>query len=157
MIRPTIPGDTPALLALTEGTEVFKPHDVDTLKDVLDHYHDEAHAEGHRCVTCEQEGRPIGFAYYAPAELTDRTWHLWWIAVSKQIQARGVGGKLLRHVEDQVRAARGRLLVIETSSQPAYDLTRRFYLKQGYAQEAAIRDFYADGDSIVYFTKRLET
>jgi GNAT superfamily N-acetyltransferase len=157
MIRPTTPTDTPALLALTEGTGVFKPHDLDTLRDVLDHYHAEAHAHGHRSVTYEDNGRVIGFAYYAPADLTDRTWHLWWIAVSKQIQAKGVGSQLLRHVEDDVRAARGRLLVIETSSLPSYDLTRRFYLKQGYDQAAVLQDFYADGDSIVFFTKRLGT
>ncbi len=77
--------------------------------------------------------------------------------VSKRIQAKGVGSQLLRYVEEDVRAARGRLLVIETSSLPAYDLTRRFYLKQGYTQEAVLQDFYADGDSIVFFTKRLGT
>jgi GNAT superfamily N-acetyltransferase len=157
MIRPTIPADTPALIALTQGTGVFKPHDIDTLRDVLDHYHAETHAHGHRCVTDEEDGRSIGFAYYAPADLTDRTWHLWWIAVSKQIQAKGVGSQLLRYVEDDVRSARGRLLVIETSSLPAYDLTRRFYLKQGYDQAAVLQDFYADGDSIVFFRKRLGT
>ena len=56
-----------------------------------------------------------------------------------------------------MESAEGRLLVIETSSLPAYELTRRFYLKQGYDQAAVLRDFYADGDSIVYFTKRLGT
>jgi GNAT superfamily N-acetyltransferase len=157
MIRPTVPADTPALLALTESTGVFKPADVVTLHEVLDHYHTEAQAHGHRCATYDEAGRVIGFAYYAPADLTDRTWHLWWIAVSKQIQAKGVGSQLLRYVEDDARAARGRLLVIETSSLPAYELTRRFYLKQGYDQAAVLQDFYADGDSIVYFTKRLAT
>jgi ribosomal protein S18 acetylase RimI-like enzyme len=155
MIRPTVPADTPALLALTEGTGVFKPHDVETLREVLDDYHAVTKDHGHRSVTFEEGGRVIGFAYYAPADMTDRTWHLWWIAVGKQIQAKGVGSQLLRHVEEAVRAAGGRLLVIETSSQPAYELTRRFYLKQGYTQAAVLEDFYADGDSIVFFTKRL--
>ncbi|HJT78045.1 MAG TPA: GNAT family N-acetyltransferase [Gemmataceae bacterium] len=155
MIRPTVPGDTPALVALAEGTGVFKPHDIDTLREVLDDYHAESQAEGHRCVTLEEGGQPVGFAYYAPAPLTDRTWHLWWIAVSKQIQAKGVGSRLLRHVEEDVRAAGGRLLVIETSSTPAYDLTRRFYVKQGYDPSAVLRDFYADGDDICFFLKRL--
>ncbi len=155
MIRPTVPADTPALVALTEGTGVFKPHDIETLREVLDDYHAESQAEGHRCVTFEESGRPIGFAYYAPAPLTDRTWHLWWIAVSRQIQAKGVGSRLLRHVEDDVRAAGGRLLVIETSSTPPYELTRRFYRKQGYDPPVVLRDFYADGDDICFFLKRL--
>ena len=94
-----------------------------------------------------------GFAYYAPAAMTDRTWYLYWIAVSKQIQARGVGGKLLRHAEEDIKKANGRLFLIETSSLPQYDLTRKFYLKHGYEQHAVLRDYYADGDDMVIFRK----
>ena len=32
--------------------------------------------------------------------MTDRTWHLWWIVVGKNIQARGVGSQLLAHAEE---------------------------------------------------------
>ena len=38
---------------------------------------------------------------------------------------------------------------------PHYELTRRFYLKHGYEQHATIRDFYAEGDAMVIFRKRL--
>src|SRR5947209_14823950 len=103
------------------------------------------HGQGHRSVTYVENDQAIGFAYYAPAAMTDRTWYLYWIAVSKQIQARGVGGALLRHAEDDIRHHKGRLLLIETSSLPHYELTRRFYLKHNYEQTAVLRDFYADG------------
>src|SRR5437660_11424586 len=83
MIRPTTTADTPALRAMTEGTGLFLPLDLNTLMDVLDDYHADNDVEGHRCVTFEQDGQPIGLAYYAPAPMTDRTWHLWWIVVSK--------------------------------------------------------------------------
>jgi GNAT superfamily N-acetyltransferase len=155
MIRPTVPQDTPALVALTQATGVFKHLEIEALQEVLDDYHEFNHSEDHRAVTYEQEGQPIGFAYYAPAAMTDRTWYLYWIAVTKDIQARGVGGKLLRHVEEDVRKAQGRILLIETSSLPHYGLTRKFYLKHGYEQEAVLRDFYADGDAMVIFRKRL--
>ena len=85
--------------------------------------------------------------------MTDRTWYLYWIAVSKEIQAKGVGGALLHHVEGEICKAGGRLLLIETSSLPHYELTRRFYLKHGYEQTAVIRDFYADGDDMVVFRR----
>jgi ribosomal protein S18 acetylase RimI-like enzyme len=156
MIRPTTPEDTPALVALAEGTGVFLPHDIVALKEVLDDYHAFNHAEeGHESVTYLQHGQIIGFAYYAPASMTDRTWYLWWIAVSKDVQARGIGGKLLRHVEEAIRGARGRLLLLETSSLPSYELTRRFYLKHGYEQHAVIADYYGDGHDMVIFRKRL--
>jgi ribosomal protein S18 acetylase RimI-like enzyme len=153
MIRPTRPEDTPALVELARDTGVFKPAEIDALREVLNDFHTSNHALGHLTTTFEQGGQPIGFAYYAPAAMTDRTWHLYWIAVSRQIQARGVGGELLRRAEDDIRAAGGRLLLIETSSLPHYDLTRRFYLKHGYELTATLRDFYADGDDMVVFRK----
>jgi GNAT superfamily N-acetyltransferase len=153
MIRPTVPADTLALVTLAEGTGVFKPMEIVALREVLDDYHGGNAEEGHRSVTYEENGQVIGFAYYAPAAMTDRTWYLYWIAVSKTIQARGVGGALLHHVEEDIRKTSGRLLLIETSSLPHYDLTRRFYLKHGYEQAAQLRDFYADGDDMVVFRK----
>jgi GNAT superfamily N-acetyltransferase len=155
MIRPTMPEDTPALLRLTEGTGLFLPIDLQALDEVLTDYHEEAAAQGHRCVSYVLDGVVIGFTYYAPAPMTDRTWHLWWIVVSKNIQARGVGTQLLRHAEDAVRAENGRLMMIETSGLPSYDLTRRFYLKHSYDRAAVLEDFYADGHDMVIFRKRL--
>jgi ribosomal protein S18 acetylase RimI-like enzyme len=157
MIRPTTHEDTPALRAMTEGTGLFLPIDLAALDEVLDDYHGENAGQGHRCVTYEQEGQAIGFAYYAPAPMTDRTWHLWWIVVSKQIQARGVGSRLLKYVEDGVRAEGGRLLIVETSGLPSYELTRRFYLKHGYEHAATLKDFYADGHDMVIYRKPLSS
>jgi ribosomal protein S18 acetylase RimI-like enzyme len=157
MIRPTVPDDTPVLLELAEETGVFKPLEIQALREVLDDYHAINREAGHRSVTCEQAGRVVGFAYYAPAAMTDRSWYLYWIAVRKPIQARGIGGELLRHAEAEIRQAAGRVLFIETSSLPHYELTRRFYLKHGYEQMAVLRDFYADGDDMVVFRKRLST
>ena len=87
--------------------------------------------------------------------MTDRTWYLYWIAVRKQLQARGIGAALLRHAEEEMRQAAGRLLLIETSSLPHYELTRRFYLKHAYEITAVLRDYYSDGDDMVVFRKRL--
>ena len=155
MIRPTTPADTAILLPITEGTDVFLPTDVEALREVLDEYHAESHRWGHRAVTYEQDGQIIGFAYYAPAVMTDRTWELWWIVVGKQTQARGVGGKLLRHVEEAIRSENGRLLLLETSSLPSYELTRRFYVKNGYTVVSELTDYYADGHHKVTYGKRL--
>jgi ribosomal protein S18 acetylase RimI-like enzyme len=156
MIRPTIPADTPELLTIAEGTGVFKPIEIVALQEVLDDYHEANHAYGHRAITYEQDEQPIGFAYYAPAAMADRTWYLYWIAVSKHTHARGVGGKLLQHVEEDIRNfQKGRILLIETSSLPHYTLTRKFYHKHLYEQPAVIPDYYADGDDMVIFRKRL--
>jgi ribosomal protein S18 acetylase RimI-like enzyme len=155
MIRPTLPADTPALLTLTQRTGVFKPFEIDALKEVLDDYYATNQAEGHVAITWEEDGQVLGFAYYAPASMTDRTWYLYWIAVTRATQARGIGGQLLRHAEADVRGRNGRVFFIETSSLPHYEPTRRFYLKHGYEVAGVLRDYYADGDDMVVFRKRL--
>jgi ribosomal protein S18 acetylase RimI-like enzyme len=155
MIRPTTSADTPLLIETARGTGVFRPTELDALQEVLDDYHAYNHGHGHQAITYEQDGRVIGFAYYAPAAMTDRTWYLYWIAVSKQIQARGVGAQMLNHAEEAIRKEKGRILMLETSSLPTYDLTRKFYLKQGYEQAGVLKDYYTDGDDMVVFSKRI--
>ena len=157
MIRTTSESETDRLLELAEGTGVFKPLEIEALREVLDDYHDGNHHYGHRALTLEQDGQPVGFAYYAPTAMTDRTWHLYWIFVQKTGQARGLGSRLLRHVEDDIARSGGRLFLIETSSLPSYEPTRKFYLKHGYEQAAVVRGFYADGDDQVIFRKQLLT
>jgi GNAT superfamily N-acetyltransferase len=155
MLRPAAPEDTPALLALTAGTGVFKPMEVETLAGVMEDYHDEYRERGHRAFVWEEDDRILGYVYHAPEEMTDHTWFLYWIAVAADQQGRGLGTKLLAFVEQDVRECRGRLLVIETCTLPHYEPTRRFYLKHGYTVAAEIPDFYADDDGKVVFTKRL--
>jgi ribosomal protein S18 acetylase RimI-like enzyme len=154
VIRPTIPADTPSLLAIAHETSVFKPLEIVALEEVLDDYHAANQMQGHRCVTLEQDARPIGFAYYAPAAMTDRTWYLYWIAVEKATQARGLGTRLLRWAEEEISVLNGRLLLIETSGLPHYEPTRRFYAKHGYHIAGRLADYYADGDDMVVFGKR---
>jgi hypothetical protein len=77
MIRPTTPQDTEALVKIAETTNVFKPHEIVALNEVLDDYHSTTHAHGHRAVTFEKDGQILGFAYFAPAAMTDQTWYLY--------------------------------------------------------------------------------
>src|SRR5260221_191040 len=116
MMRPTLPEDTDRLLQLVKDTGVFKPHEVETLREVLDEYHAENHKFNHHSITMVQDERIVGFAYFAPAAMTDRTWELYWIAVEQRDQAKGIGSTLLKQVEDDIKKAGGRILFIETSS-----------------------------------------
>ena len=62
---------------------------------------------------------------------------------------------LLRDAEDHARAVGGRVLVVETSTQPALDPTRRFYDRSGFAERGVVPDFYAEGDGKVICSKTL--
>jgi ribosomal protein S18 acetylase RimI-like enzyme len=77
------------------------------------------------------------------------------IAVATDSQRGGVGAALIRHVENAVRDRHGRLLLVETSTDPDQDGARAFYLKNNFAEEARIRDFYAPGQTKVIFWKKV--
>jgi ribosomal protein S18 acetylase RimI-like enzyme len=153
MIRPTTPADAERLVALTRATGFFKPHEIETLRAVLDAYF--ADETGHACYAHESEGEIDGYVYLGEADMADRTWYIWWIAVAPSTQGRGVGKELLRFAEDGARHRNGRVMFVETSGLPIYEPTRRFYLKNGYDKEAVLRDYYTNGDDLVIFRKKL--
>jgi len=153
--RPAQESDTPRLLELTAATGAFKPYEVEVLAEVLADYHARSPDSQHATLIAECDGSIVGYAYYAPDIMTDGTWYLYWIAIDHTLHGRGLGSALLKQVEQAIRASEGRLLLIETSSQPSYHRTRMFYLKHGYQIAGVLRDFYHDGDSMVIFRKRL--
>ena len=153
MIRPATPADAERLVVLAEATGFFQPHEVDALRGVLGAYFGDE--TGHACYASESGGRADGFVYLGEADMADRTWYVWWIAVDPAAQGRGVGRDLLRYAEDEARDRGGRVMFVETSGLALYEPTRRFYLKNGYDREAVLRDYYRDGDDLVVFRKRL--
>jgi GNAT superfamily N-acetyltransferase len=155
MLRPIIPSDTIPLIELTAGTDFFKPAELVALREVFEDYYKDNRALGHRSYVWMEGERPLGFVYHAPVPMTEGTWSLYWIAVARDQQGLGLGKQLLDFVERDVSGRGARLLLIETSSMPRYEPTREFYRKRGYSIAAHIPDYYADGDGLVVFNKRL--
>jgi ribosomal protein S18 acetylase RimI-like enzyme len=98
----------------------------------------------------------LGYACFGQTPSTDRTYDLYWIAVHPDAQRSGAGAALMNEVERQLAERRARLLIVETSSREDYVPTRSFYHKQGYAEAARLRGFYAPGDDRVVLTKRID-
>jgi GNAT superfamily N-acetyltransferase len=158
MIRQAIPTDTDALIALAADTGIFRPGEAEELLGgVLTEFHAGRLGSGHQVwvSVAGPDGPPVGWVYFAPAAKADGVWDLWWIGVAPGRQKSGTGGELLAFVEDQVRTAGARVLVIETSSAPSFAPVRQFYLNRGYSDCGTIPDFYADGDGKVTFAKRM--
>ena len=61
----------------------------------------------------------------------------------------------MRHVEQDLRQAGARVLLIEPSGLPDFAGQRAFYTGLGYHEEARIRDFYEPGDDKVVYWKDL--
>jgi ribosomal protein S18 acetylase RimI-like enzyme len=90
-----------------------------------------------------------------PEALTDGTWNMLAIAVLPARQGEGRGGALVARLEAILRDRGQRVLIADTSGTDAFARTRAFYRVNGYAEEARIRDFWAEGDDKVVFWKSL--
>jgi ribosomal protein S18 acetylase RimI-like enzyme len=156
MIRPIAPADSAAVVALAVSSGLFPEEETGFLDRMLAEYFASKIEEGHVCLINEED-RPLGVAYYAPEIVTDRTWNLLMIAVRGDCQGLGHGTTLLRYVENTLRGASQRMLLVETSGLPGFERTRAFYAKCGYEAEARIRDYYSAGEDKIIFRKVLNT
>lgn len=142
--------DIPALSTILEDTGLFPP---DLLPDMAEPFLNGS-AEHLWLVICDGE-TVVGFAYAESERLTDNTHNLLAIAVSPERQNRGIGKALVGAVQRQLARTGGRILLVETSSLAEYEGTRAFYDGLGFAREARIRDFYAEGEDKIVFWIRL--
>ncbi len=154
-IRPMKAADKPANMRILTHTPEFKPEEVTVAEELIDAHLKDGLKSGYH-VLVAQAGRAIaGYVCYGPTPMTVSTWDIYWIAVDASLQGKGVGRALLKAAENDIRAAKGYLVIIETSSTELYAKTQRFYDRQGYATACHIPDFYAPGDGKLILTKRL--
>ena len=154
-IRPMTRRDKPAIMRILAATPEFKPSEVVVAEEVIDSYLQSPSQSGYHILVAEVGKSVVGYICYGPAPLTEGTWDIYWVAVSREEQSRGVGSPLMTFAEDEIKKARGRLAIIETSSQPEYEKTRRFHHRHGYEVVGRIPDFYAPGDDKLILQKRL--
>ncbi|MBI2860759.1 MAG: GNAT family N-acetyltransferase [Chloroflexi bacterium] len=155
-IRPMIRSDKPALMQILRITPEFKPVEVDVAEEVIDCYLDDPDRSGYNVLVAEAESGVSGYVCYGPVPLTEASWDMYWLAVAPPKQGQGIGAALVRAAEEDMKQAKGRLVVIETSSQPAYERIIRFHTGNGYNMVARIPDLYAPGDDKLVLLKRLE-
>lgn len=158
MLRAPLPSETPALVALGISTGLFSADEAQALLgDTLDAFHAGQLGSGHAVGVWADDASPgpLGWTYFAPDDHAEGVWNLWWIGVLPSHHGAGVGQALMGAVEERVRDAGGRVLVVETSALPALARTRRFYQQRGYTECGAVPDFYADGDAKVIFARRV--
>lgn len=139
------------LREILDATAVFRPDEVQVALELFD----DAISGDYEFLGGFDQDDLVAYACFGATPGTDRTFDLYWIAVHPNAQRHGGGSRLLAAVEQQLRDRGVRLLVVETSSRPEYDATRRFYLARGYQEVARMRDYYALGDDRVIYTKAL--
>ena len=152
-IRPIIKEDIPALKGVLDSTELFPSamlddmiHDFLTNSTTSDIW-----------FTALEQGVPVSIGYCAPERMTEGTFNLYAIAVHNDFQGKGIGRQMMSYIEEFLRARGGRILLVETSGKPEFNLTRSFYHQCMYIRQAVIPEFYDVGDDKVVFWKNLRT
>lgn len=148
--------DKPAIMRILAAALEFTPAEVAVAEEVLDCYLNDPSGSGYDLLVAEIASNIVGYVCYGATPLTASTWDIYWMATAPGMKGRGIGKFLLVAAEAEIKSAGGRLILIETSSQPNYESTRKFYQSQGYEIVSRIVDFYAVGDDKLTFQKRVD-
>ena len=108
-------------------------------------------------VVVEEKGQPRGFAMINPmlGDQNEAKGELLGIAVSPQYQRRGIGKRLLRHMEDLARNLGIEEMVIHTAA--INKAAHRFFAKSGFIQRALVDRYYPLGQKALEMSKSLST
>ena len=149
-IRPVTPADLPALKTVIDSTELFPS---EMLDDMIAGYF--AGEEEAGFWLTYDDGEPVAVAFCVPERMTEGTWNALLLAVRPDRQGKGLGAALMNDIEQTLARREERILLVETSGLDAFERTRNFYRKNGYEEEARIREFYAEGEDKIVFRKAL--
>ena len=147
--------DKPKVMHILRSTPEFLPPEVDVAEELIDAFLEDTAASGYYIYIAEHDGEIAGYVCYGNTPLTEATWDLYWIAVANDKQGFGIGRALMKHAEDDIKRMHGRLVMVETSGKPDYNKTRQFYERLNYRKECQIPDYYAPGDDLVLYSKRI--
>lgn len=107
-------------------------------------------------LTKVEDDKSLAVGYCAPEKFTEGTYNLYAIGVLQEHQGKGIGREMMQYLESFLKEQSARVLIVETSSDEQFNLTRKFYKDLGYDHEATIRDFWQEGEDKVIFWKKLQ-
>ena len=154
-IRGIQKGDKTDIIKITKDTGVFLPEEIEVAAEIIDEYFQDPSGCGYYFYIAEQEEQVVGYLCYGPTPLTHGAWDMYWAAVKPGLMGQGIGSTLFKLAEEHIKSLKGRMILIETSSNPDYKTARSLYLTLGYEQVSVVPDFYNPGDNKVTFRKLL--
>lgn len=156
MIRKFLEKDRTELINLLTETQAFTPAEIEVAMELVDIYLTNKNQKDYDIYSAiDNNENLLGYICIGPTPLTTGTFDLYWIAVRKNQQGRGIGKELINFAEAKIKQNGGRLIVIETSSQEKYKNTRKFYESTGYQILSRIKDYYNIEDDLLVYGKYL--
>jgi ribosomal protein S18 acetylase RimI-like enzyme len=156
MIRKLHPEDREQIQKILSSIQLFSREEKDVALELIDEAIAKPQQEYYNIYVYEEENKVLGYHCTGKRALTDGVFDMYWIVVDPATQNKGIGKKLLEHVENFAREGNGRWILAETSSREDYTPTRNFYMRNHYSILAEIKDFYAVNDNLVIFGKYIK-
>lgn len=155
MIRNTVAADKETLLEIVRDSGQFDAAALAHVEATLD-----AHLRGPSdaiwlTARNTESVDPVGVVFCQPEPVTAGTWNLRMLWTRQARAVRGTGSALVLELERRLHRLGARLLLVETSSLPAFDIAGVFYERCGFVREATIRHFYAQDDHKIVYAKQL--
>ncbi len=151
-IRPTQITDCNDLKLVLDSCELFPSKLLDEM--IYDYFNNPETED--IWFTAISDEVPVALGYCVPEKLTEGTYNLLAIGVSRDMQGKGIAKEMMHYIEQHLKDKGARILIVETSSDDAQFTARSLYNKIGYHQEAIIRDFWNDGEDKIVFWKRVK-
>ncbi len=146
--------DPEKIRELVAQVKVFNEIEVQTAQELVE----EALLDpaAYSFIFARENDRIVGYTCFSEIPLTNKRYDLYWIAVAKDQQGKGLSSQLIHMTEQKVKEEGGKALYAETSGTSDYEAARHFYFKVGYTEVARLKDFYRDGDDKVIYGKFLQ-
>jgi len=103
----------------------------------------------------DYENQTIAYSCFGKIDWTVCSYDLYWIGTHNDFRWNWIGWLLLKETEKMISQKWTCNIYVETAGKEQYQPTRKFYEKNWYTKEAVIKDFYADGDDKIIYSKRI--
>jgi ribosomal protein S18 acetylase RimI-like enzyme len=153
-------GDRPLLAGLLDSLSAFTAEERLVALELVDARLDHPESDDYRFILAfageAGDGAGLsGYLCYGRTPMTQSTYDLYWIATSPDFARSGVARGLVASMEVEIAREGGGTIRVETGSREGHGAAVHFYDAVSFARTATIPDFYAPGDDLIIFTKRV--
>lgn len=113
-------------------------------------------SDDYRFILAPTDRGLAGYLCYGRTPMTQSTFDLYWIATSPALARSGVARQLVAAMEGDIAGRADCLVRAETGSREAHGTAVHFYEAIGFSRSATVADYYAPGDDLIIFTRRIK-
>ncbi len=147
--------DINRVIEIVESTKFFYDHEIEVAAELVAERLSQGESTGYYFVFADVDGVTAAYSCFGPITLSKTSFDLYWIATHNDFRGKGIGKKLLEETCNQARSMGCSIIIAETSGLEHYAPTRAFYISNKFELEARLKNFYAEGDDKLFYTKRI--